>query len=606
VENPWVPLSTLEPDRGGARSRGRGRGRGRGASAADNTHTPSVMLAGSDAIAAFKQARSLHSELNDRKDFHMNGGTHAQNWSTYQNRSNLQKSRREGKTVREITVQDAIKELEEKSISVHRQNLAGRISLWGQWSRRMEDNRLDADLKYIDNDQGGSVVSFDEVFIRSRALEEAVASLIRNPLSDDTEITFLFSHCLEGDALFHRKLADGFKTIGECFRDSGRTIPEEFVNQILVVVTSLKINPKLRRTSGLTLNKIDDEISFNLAKAQELQKDNAMASKEAMFRCTSELVRLGLEKNKLLSSSTCQVAEAFEEEHVRAVFEEMDSVISAILQEVITRYNTAETQYETFQSKIKTAMMGDDAEYLRVVEEDQRLDSELSRLMARKRELQAQLEEVSVQISSVEQKKRNHHAASHKIMATYHKRMKSFQGEDDKMSIAYKNSKAALERCQRGHSFVASLCDETFGSLQERTTRIDKDRREANRQLLHFILSHVEAMRASIDLVHRRFDFCRSKLDGMRSELQEAKEIGLADLAADLASAIGKFEEMQVGAYRGLDGSKHELERVQQILSSLHLLDEDDYQTKTRIDQDLALLERKVSELEAKSTARSM
>eukprot|EP00960_Hanusia_phi_P052453 761467-Hanusia_phi.AAC.3 len=287
----------------------------------------------------------------------------------------------------------------------------------------------------------------------------------------------------------------------------------------------------------------------------------------------------------------------------------MDSVISAILQEVITRYNTAETQYETFQSKIKTAMMGDDAEYLRVVEEDQRLDSELSRLMARKRELQAQLEEVSVQISSVEQKKRNHHAASHKIMATYHKRMKSFQGEDDKMSIAYKNSKAALERCQRGHSFVASLCDETFGSLQERTTRIDKDRREANRQLLHFILSHVEAMRASIDLVHRRFDFCRSKLDGMRSELQEAKEIGLADLAADLASAIGKFEEMQVGAYRGLDGSKHELERVQQdekILSSLHLLDEDDYQTKTRIDQDLALLERKVSELEAKSTARSM
>mmetsp|Transcript_14537 Transcript_14537/g.49647 ORF Transcript_14537/g.49647 Transcript_14537/m.49647 type:complete len:546 (-) Transcript_14537:543-2180(-) len=524
-------------------------------------------------------------------------------WSTYQNRSNLQKSRREGKSVKEITVQDAIKELEEKASSVHRQNLGGRISLWGQWSRRMEDNRLDADLKYVDNEQGGSVVSFDEVFIRSRALEEAVASLIRNPVPDDTEITFLFSHCLEGDALFHRKLAEGFKTIGECFRESGRTIPEEFVGQILVVVTSLKVNPKLKRTSGITLNKIDDEISFNLAKAQELQKDNAMAAKEAMFRCTSELVRLGLEKNKLLSSSTLPFTEAFEEGHVRAVFEEMNSVISAILQEATTRYNTAEMQYETFQSKIKTAMMGDDAEYLRVVEEDQRLDTELARLMARKRELQAQLEEVSIQISSVEQKKRNHHAASHKIMATYHKRMKSFQGEDDKMSIAYKNAKAAFERCQRGHSFVSSLCDDTFGSMQERTTKGDRDKKEANKQLLQFISTHLEAMKASIDLVHRRFDFCRSKLDGMRSELQEAKEIGLADLAADLASAIGKFEEMQVGAYRGLDGSKQEMKRVHKILSSL-MVDEEDYQIKTQIERDLSLLQQKIEELETKSSAR--
>jgi hypothetical protein len=35
--------------------------------------------------------------------------------------------------------------------------------------------------------------------------------VVRAPVRDDAELTFLFSHCLEGDAVFHRRLADGLK-----------------------------------------------------------------------------------------------------------------------------------------------------------------------------------------------------------------------------------------------------------------------------------------------------------------------------------------------------------------------------------------------------------
>ena len=44
-----------------------------------------------------------------------------------------------------------------------------------QWCRRMEDTRLDVDCRYLDAD--GAAVSFDEVFVRSQALEHAVASV---------------------------------------------------------------------------------------------------------------------------------------------------------------------------------------------------------------------------------------------------------------------------------------------------------------------------------------------------------------------------------------------------------------------------------------------
>eukprot|EP00961_Rhodomonas_salina_P027720 374397-Rhodomonas_salina.1 len=69
-------------------------------------------------------------------------------------------------------------------------------------------------------------------------------------------------------------------------------------------------------------------------------------------------------------------------------------------------------------------------------------------------------------------------------------------------------------------------------------------------------------------MVRRRFEFCRSKLGGMRGELEEAKAIGLADLAADLASAVAKFEAMQVDADQGLQGADKELARVHAVLDA--------------------------------------
>jgi len=43
-------------------------------------------------------------------------------------------------------------------------------------------------------------------------------------------------------------------------------------------------------------------------------------------------------------------------------------------------HSAAERQFETFQTKIRAAMMGDDVDYLRVLEEDARLDTEITKL----------------------------------------------------------------------------------------------------------------------------------------------------------------------------------------------------------------------------------
>lgn len=445
LQNSWHALSAAEG--GGARGGGKGgarggRGVGRG------------LPTGGDAIAAFRNARGaplpprgggsggVQQNGVPAPTANTNGTDAAQSWNTYQNRSNLQRARKEG-GVRTLTVEEAIKEIEDKSTAVHTNNIGGRASLWGQWCRRMEDSRIDSDCKYIDPAQDGAVVPFEEVFLRSKALEDAVASVLRYPLTDDTELSFLLSHCLEGDALLHQKIADGLKAMGECFRDNNRTVPDDFVEHMNAVIRALKVDSAIRRDSGQALYRIDEQMSFQMAKWQELTREGAASAPDARHRCSAELVRLGVEKHKLLTGASTAANRASasssstlaDQEHVRVLFEELLSVINNVLEACSTEHGAAERQFEAFQTRIRAAMMGDDAEYTRVLEEDRRLDAEISKLTAKKLELQRQLDDVSVELQTYEHKKRAHTQQSAKVLSTYNQRMKSFTGENQKVEI---------------------------------------------------------------------------------------------------------------------------------------------------------------------------
>ena len=393
VQNSWHALAGEDGS-----ARGGGRGGGGQRAKRGGGQAGGALPTGGDAIAAFRNARGVTPRggmmHNGPSTASTDNPDAAQSWNTYQNRSNLQRARKEG-GVRTLTVEEAIREIEDKSSAVHNNNLAGRSSLWGQWCRRMEDARLDVDCKYIDDRQGGVEVSFAFVFLRSKAVEDAVASVMRFPLSDDTELAFLLSHCLEGDAILHQKIADGLNSIGDSFRDNNRTVPDEFIQQILAVIRALKVNPSIMRDSGQAIHRIDEQISFQTAKWQEMIREGS-AAPDARHRCTAELVRLGVEKHKLLTGSSLAPSSSpvFEcdtladGEQVQVLFEELVSVINAMLEECTTNHASAQRQYEAFQTKIRAAMMGDDVEYQRVLEEDSRLDAEISKLTARRNELQ--------------------------------------------------------------------------------------------------------------------------------------------------------------------------------------------------------------------------
>ena len=328
------------------------------------------------------------------------------------------------------------------------------------------------------------------------------------------------------------------------------------------------------------MHRLDEQIAFQMAKSQELTREGSVATPETKHRCSAELVRLAVEKHKLLFGTGAApvkasgdvasptVAEA-EAEAVRVMFEELWAVIDSILAECTVTQSAAERQFESFQTKIRAAMMGDDVEYKRVIEEDQRLDKEMQALQAKRDEVQRQMDEITAQLSAVEHKKRQHQAQSHKVLATYNQRMKSFAGENQKMSLANERASAALDVCKRTQHFLKTLCESTVTALADRSQETARMTQDTTRQLLVYLLQHLESGRDTVALIQRRFNFCRVKLDSMRAELEEAKAIGLIDLAADLQSAVSKFEDMHLDATKGLESTRAEVAEVEHVLATL-------------------------------------
>ena len=119
------------------------------------------------------------------------------------------------------------------------------------------------------------------------------------------------------------------------------------------------------------------------------------------------------------------------------------------------------------------------------------------------------------------------------------------------------------------------------------TARADGAR--ARGQVLGFLAGHAEAVRESLDLVERRAKFCAAKLESMQAELQEARDIGMPDLAADLAAAVAKFKDMQVQAHKGVEGGDAEVRRIEAALAQVG-------RTLDPADKELAELRAKVAE----------
>lgn len=427
---------------------------------------------------------------------------------------------------------------------------------------------MDADTQYLDDDED-LLVTFTEVFLRSNVLEDIVKSSIRNPLSDETELQYLFSLTLYGDSLLHDRLAKGLKNVGEFFQKTSQQAPQEFLNQISAVICALKLNPasRTKRSETMSLQRLEEQISMNVSKLNALSRPDLPNGTEAKCKTTLDLVTLIDQKQGILSKGIQGLQKVNPEQLV--------STAENLLLEMIGRRDPlvqhkifAEQQYTVFQNKLKNALAGDDSEYVRVFEVERAFDLEIQALRSREDDLRRQLDLVAQEISSVQQRQKQHKAQSAKVLAVYNERMKAFQGEDSKVLSTLQASEKNLQLCQACCDFMEELRDKAVPVLKDEAENCHHSLQVTRRQALAYLTLYLEASKENADLINRRQKFCNDKVDAMRREQREALDLGLADLAADLGASICKLEQQHEKVLKQVKAGDVNFDLVHRIYTS--------------------------------------
>ena len=224
--------------------------------------------------------------------------------------------------------------------------------------------------------------------------------------------------------------------------------------------------------------------------------------------------------------------------------------------------------FQVFQNKLKTALAGDDTEYLRVFEVERGFDLEIQALRSKEAELRRQLDQVAQEISSVQQRQKQHKAQSSKVLAVYNERMKAFQGEDSKVLSTLQGAEKNLQLCQACCDFMEEIRDKAVPVLKDEAENCHYALQVTRRQALAYLTLYLEASKENADLVNRRQKFCNDKVDAMRREQREALDLGLADLAADLGASICKLEQQHEKVLKQVKAGDVDFELVHRIYSS--------------------------------------
>jgi hypothetical protein len=432
----------------------------------------------------------------------------------------------------------------------------------------MEDSRVDADTQYMDSDED-SLVTFTEVYLRSNVLKDVVKSSIANPLSDETELQYLFSLTLYGDSLLHDRLAKGLKNVGEFFHKTSQQPPQDFIDQMASVICALKLNPasRAKRSETMSLQRLEEQISMNVSKLNALSRPDLPNGTDAKCKTTLDLITLVDQKQGLLSKGILGLRQA-NPEHLVAVAEQLLQEMMSRRDPLVQHKIFAEQQYTVFQNKLKTALAGDDSEYVRVFETERAYDMEIQALRSKEDDLRRQLDLVAQEISAVQQRQKQHKIQSAKVLAVYNERMKAFQGEDSKVLGTLQAAEKNLQLCQACCDFMEEIRDKAVPVLKDEAENCTHALQVTRRQALAYLTLYLEASKENADLINRRQKFCNDKVDAMRREQREALDLGLADLAADLGASICKLEQQHERVLKQVKAGDVDFALVHRIYSS--------------------------------------
>jgi len=169
------------------------------------------------------------------------------------------------------------------------------------------------------------------------------------------------------------------------------------------------------------------------------------------------------------------------------------------------------------------------------------------------------------------------------VMQVYQNWLKGFQGEDNTVRRTFTKAEATLRTAEKARDFVRQLAADTEDMVNGQGARLDGQKKEAQRQFMSFLDTHLETLKETMELISRRVKFCDLKLESMKNELQEALDLGMSDVANDLAMGLKKFGEMHQDARKRVTRTGEDVKKIEAIIEGFSSDGEDEEGTAMRL-----------------------
>jgi len=430
-----------------------------------------------------------------------------------------------------------IDELEEALANA--QSNGARARVLKDWGRMFKQSENNASLKFA-KDKEGRGMTFAEVFLRSKALEQVVTTMFEQGLEGtDDEVALLFNKCLEGDAAFHQKLYQGLQTLTTVTK--GKDCPRNFVPSLAAMVSGYKSNPASASGKDSQLQKLDAEVKATEDKITGVEGDDlaALATKSSH---TSAMVKLCEQKCSVVFSDSG--ATTVDPKEVEKSFANILHGLNGLKSKADDIVAQANKRSEGLEKRKNDAAADSASKMADVKKTETALTEEITSLRSKKAELEKQLEECNNSIAEVEKKRMTHSRESSTITSKYNELVRPFQSEERKIKQELDGATKEAAGLAQGVAYVEECKSALSGMMMKSDGGFGNTRAGCGMQFMGALEQHFDVQATKMGLLGRRLKFISKKVEAMKEELNEMKAIGMMDMAPELLTSMKKMEGM--------------------------------------------------------------
>jgi len=463
-----------------------------------------------------------------------------------------------------------------------------RVSQWKDWTLTLAEKTADGQiisahyyadvLSTSEMIEKHDMLSFKQVFLRSRTIELILEGVVNDPPDDEPynaetkpswfqPLIDLLGYCFIGDSGMHTSLLDTLFSVLKEFAADSKIRPEITKQVIAATASTYKkdwrvegVMQRLEKLKSILAQK-DEEFAHLVEDGKgdpsTLLQDRTMAC-SALLQANQRL-RESVQEALSLMDVYCVPKDGPE-----ALYSNINKSIDQWLEELERLQGELAARREGVIRQQTEAEAFQNTKRQDYEEHGSGITSEINQLLARKRQLEAELSEVNSSLNTLRVKQKRNEDDYGMFVDQYGEMLGSLSLQEAELASGIDSVKLDARNVKAVQTFIGEYAN-VLGILVERGVDSLKQRSEdAASQFLVFTERHIRNYKDHLTLLCRLLKFCKEELTQKELKRKEMEEVGMKEMINEIMAGTDKLKAKR---YEAVNTYKRVSKEVEDVIS---------------------------------------